>query len=158
MTQPHHKIITLSPEPMFKFAEFSAMTALSSLEKLFPAFKRLIARDGLNNWSFCFAIAFAYTAIKEQPDPLSDYEFDEFRKAVQQFIPQWQPDGVNGFNNLHGFMNMEDDISYQSSLGMWVLWNLAGNRPTQDDELQAAIVLGGFIVRIVAEWLSAACY
>ena len=148
---------SLSPESVFKHGEFIAMTALSSLEERLPAFKRLIARDGLDNWAFCSAIAFAYTAIREQPDSLSDDEFDRFRMAVQRFIPQWQPDGVDGFNNLHGFMDMGGDIAYQSSLGMWILWNLAGNRPTEDDEIQTASVLGGFIVAHVAEWWTMAC-
>ena len=142
----------LSPASMFKHAETITTTSLTSLEHSLPAFKRLIARDGLDNWSYCFSIAFAYTVVREQPDTLSDDDFDNFRESVQQFIPQWQPDGVDGFNNLHEFIEMGDDIPYQHSLGMWVLWNLAGNRPTQPDEIQVAVVLGGFIVEHVGEW------
>ena len=76
-----------------------------------------------------------------------------FRESVERFIPQWQPDGINGFNNLQGFIDLGADIPYEHSLGMWVLWNLAGNRPTQTDEIQEAVVLGNFIVAHVGEWL-----
>ncbi len=145
-------MMDITPESMFRHGELIAMTALGSLQKRFPAFRRLIARDGLDNWTFCFTTAFAYTAIREQPARLSDRESDDFRLAVQSFIPQWKPDGVGSFNNLNGFIDMSDEIPYHVALGMWVLWNLAGNRPTQDDEIQLAGVLGSFINANVSAW------
>ncbi len=142
----------ISPASLFKHAEFIAMMSLTSLEERLPAFRRLTARDGLDNWSFCFAIAFAYTATRYAPEELSDQEFETFREAVQRFIPTWRPDGVEGFNNLHGLIQMGRGVPYQASLGMWVLWNLAGNRPTQQDEIQLAGVLGALIETHVGEW------
>ena len=146
------QMMDITPESIFKYGELIAMTALSSLKDRLPAFQRLIARDGLDNWAFCFTTAFAYTAIREQPAELSDQEFDDCCLAVHRFTPQWQPDGVGLFNNLNDFMDMSHDIPCHAALGMWVLWNLAGIRPTQDDEIQLAGVLGSFIETNVTEW------
>ena len=81
---------------------------------------------------------------------------EEFNHALTDSIDKWHPRGHEAFQNMTSFVDryMNEGIAPDLALGMWVIWNLKGSTPTEE-ELGIASVLGTFLFLQAKETVSA---
>jgi len=109
------------------------------------------------DWNFLFTIAAVGACIFNMPKHTFEEDSGaEFTQALIDSINEWHPRGHEAFQDMRSFVDryMNEGIAPDLALGMWVIWNLKGSTPTEE-ELGIASVIGKFLFLQAKETVSA---
>ena len=142
-------------------AKLYAISVRESLGAKFPSSLSV----GFEQWQWVFTIASVFLAASR----LANLEVGEKRESavmsiVCRDLNEWKPDGLAGFDDCKGLFESEYDSlaasGYEArflatdSLGIWIVWNLFGHRPTSDEECQMVRAAGLLEIKTFFDWWS----
>jgi hypothetical protein len=142
-------------DKIVSICETMAISSAKLLCERYPILNNLIPSD--QDWNFLVTIAAVGACILNMPKPAFEEDSgEEFNHALTDSIDEWHPRGHEAFQNMTSFVDryMNEGIAPDLALGMWVIWNLKGSTPTEE-ELGIASVLGTFLFLQAKETVSA---
>lgn len=83
---------------------------------------------------------------------VSDTKHKELLIELAEFDKQ----SVEALNNFTVFIknNENESIDLKAGVGFWVLWNIKGSQPTQDESRELAPAIGAYLHKIISDLVS----
>jgi hypothetical protein len=118
------------------------------------------------HWDFIVSVAGVFVAATR----LNDLRLDNKRKeilmdVVTKELNTWDPDGIRAFGDCKQLFEMEYDrlstiSEYQKdnhllasdALGIWIVWNVFGRQPQNDEEVELVRVIGSAVTHAFFGW------
>lgn len=130
-----------------------AVEAITPLSEKFQ-FLETIDRE---HWDFILTIAgvFLATTGLEQIG-LTDKQKQPLLDEIAQCVDEWQRDGLRAFEDCKALFEKEFDFLTaqrhpqrfigSDALGLWIVWNVLGHQPENEEELQFVRTVGVMVV------------
>lgn len=140
-------------QPVFvKSINIAAITALVPFIDKYPVLKELLnkSKNPSSDWDFFMTVA--GVGCYFLTNKISETKHKEILTELAGFNRQ----GIEALNNFTEFIqkNKNEDIDLNSSVGFWVLWNIKGNPPTQEEARELAPAIGVYIQKIISNLTS----
>jgi len=135
-----------------KSINIAVVTALVPFIDKYPVLKKLLnkSKNPSSDWDFYMTVAgvgsyFLINKVSETKHKKLLIELAEFDKQ-----------GVEALNNFTVFIenNKNEGIDLKASVGFWVLWNIKGIQPTQDESRELAPAIGAYLHKIISDLVS----
>lgn len=130
-----------------------AISSLTSFLDSFPSLNQIIKKYRTDDWDFFMTVAGVSIALQTNKYKPSDKDIHQFALGLKKYFPKWNSQAATAFDDLIKFVkkNGADGIDSVTATGLWVLWNLKRELPT-DDEMSLAPIIGRFWVDNLSDW------
>jgi hypothetical protein len=127
-------------------AKIAANSGLVPLLDRIPTVDLMARTKGSNHWDFFATIAAVGAGMLYGYASIPDEDVPAVEQALRQALSAWDEQGYEAYLNFAGFVacNVDAQVATPVAIGAWVLWNLKGAQPT-DEEMTAAPAIGGFL-------------
>ena len=126
----------------------------------------IIEKVNSKHWDFVLTIAGVFVAISQlNHENISKKEKDNILDIITKSVLEIYPDGVDACEDCRKFVDRTYDglvtkteykenpeYLFSDSLGGWIVWNLFGHSPSDEEEGKLTRVLGGFLVHSFISW------
>lgn len=125
----------------------AAIGALKTFTDRYPILLNILnkSKHSTNDWDFFMTAAGTgmYLLINE----VSDKEYKDITNQLKKINEQL----VEAVNNLFSYIETRknSDIQIQTLIGFWVLWNILGDPPTQEECKELASAIGVYLYNII---------
>lgn len=138
-----------------------AVALYSSASKIFKSIESLESQD-MKWWDFLLTVGEIFTAVSQlNHEPLTEQDRDQLREIIADDLDKWNPRSLTALEDCTSFVdrtigNREGETNaFSDAVGAWVVWNLFGNLPSDDEGRQLIRVLGLACVTIfIKYWTS----
>lgn len=118
------------------------------------------------HWDFVLTNAGIFVAVSQlNHEDIPEQDRDALLDSVTNVAIEIYPDSIDACDNCRNFVNRTYDgltkekeyqdnpqFLFSDSLGGWVVWNLFGHAPSNEDERRLIRVLGTFLVHSFISW------
>jgi hypothetical protein len=118
------------------------------------------------HWDFVLTIAGIFVAVSQlNHENISDQDKDEILNSVTKAAIEIYPDSIDVCEDCRNFVDRTYDglakakeyrdnpqFLFSDCIGSWVVWNLFGHSPSNEDEKNLIRILGGFLVHSFISW------
>jgi len=118
------------------------------------------------HWEFVLAIAGIFVAVSQlNHENIPEQNKDAILDTVTTAAIEIYPDSIEACEDCRNFVDRTYDglfkdkeckdnpkFLFSDSLGSWVVWNLFGYVPSNEDERNLIRILGGFLVDSFISW------
>jgi hypothetical protein len=122
------------------------ISALGSQKIVLNKFPQLRDAKGINNWDLFCTVSATYAAFSRCGTFIKNKKLiSKLDNIVLGKLNDFDPNGEGAFNNLEDFLikilkenpNKITPEFIEASAGTWLLWNLTGKEPIEDEQLIA---------------------
>ena len=147
-------------ESLVKAAHIGAGGMFTALLDHSPFLRKVDIEHGV----FILTVAGVFIAASRLNNlSLSDDRIDGIMEVVSEHLNQWDPDGIQAFEDCKGLFESEFDRLTQAghdepsfvasdSLGIWIVLNVLERRPQTDKELKLIRVAGAMVTTAFFAW------
>lgn len=130
-----------------------AISSLTSFLTNFSSIEQIMKKCTTEDWDFFMTVAGIGIALQTNKYKPSDKEVDQFAVGLKEYLPKWNSQGAAAFDDLLKFTqrNITNGVDSIVAAGLWVLWNLKQEQPT-DDEMSLAPIIGHYWVNNLSDW------
>lgn len=126
----------------------------------------IVAKIKPEHWDFVLTIGGIFVAVSQlNHENIPEQEKDAILDTVTNAATQIYPDSIDACEDCRKFIDrtydgLAEGIEYKNNpqllfvdcLGVWVVWNLLGHDPSNDDEGKLIRILGGLLVQSFISW------
>ena len=117
---------------LISMARISATSSLTAFFNEFSSLKDLI-KDSKNtkDWYFYMTVGGVASGISLIHPKLSQKDFNEFTKWIDESLSKWDVDGHRALLDLSRFVQktVSENITPSTAVGLWVIWNIKTQQP-----------------------------
>ncbi len=120
----------------------------------YPDFKKLIIYEkGTESWEFFMTIGGIHAALHDEDQYWFLNHLICFEDCMEHSMSKWHPLANDAFRDLNNYIQKykKKDIQYETVLGSWVMLNLKGTDPNEE-ETKIANIIGDILVDSVLNW------
>jgi len=132
-----------------KSINIAVITALVPFIDKYPILKKLLnkSENPSSDWDFYMTVAGVGSYFLT--NKVSEIKHKELLIELAELDKQ----GVEALNNFTVFIenNKNEGIDLKASIGFWVLWNIKGSQPTQDESRELAPAIGAYLQKIISD-------
>lgn len=130
-----------------------AISSLTPFLNRFSNLEQIIRARGTDDWDFFMTVAGVGIALQTIGSKPPEKDFHQFAIGLQEHFPKWDHNAAAAFDNLTKFTqkNVSGGVDPITATGLWVLWNVKQDSPT-DDEISLAPVIGRFLAENLKGW------
>jgi len=138
---------------LIAMANTVAISSLTPFLDKFSNLEQIIKARGIGDWDFFMTVAGVAIASQTISSKQPEKDFHQFAVGLQEHFPKWDRNAAAAFNDLTKFTqkNASGGIDSITAAGLWVLWNIKRESPT-DDEISMAPVIGRFLAENLKGW------
>jgi len=132
----------------------TSISVLTTLIDKYPVLKIIInnskSKRPMDDWDFFMTAAGSGLVLMSSESFLGEHDVVKNRATeINKDIPRAIDDFIS-------FMNKEErsDDMVAPTIGLWVLWNLKQEKPSYDEMKELTLVIGNFLLKIIADWRS----
>jgi len=125
-----------------------------------------IAKIKPEHWDFVLTIGGIFVAVSQlNHENIPAQEKDALLDTVTNAATEIYPDSIDACEDCRKFIDRTYDglaegkeyknnpqFLFADSLGAWVVWNLLGHAPSNDDERKLIRILGGLLIHSFISW------
>jgi hypothetical protein len=131
-----------------------AISSLTSFLDKFPALGSICkvrGAAGPQDWDFFMTVAGVGFALQTLGSRPSEKDLRHFTEGLQEHSPKWNAHAAAAFDDLTRFTqrNVSGEMDSLTAIGLWVLWNVKRENPTQE-EMPLAPAIGRFLAANLA--------
>jgi hypothetical protein len=116
------------------------------------------------HWDFVLTVAGVFlAATRLQNLQLNDHRKQELMDVVARALARWSPNnGIRGFQDCKAMFGRTFDalaeiqhdprFTASDSIGTWIVWNLLGRPPEDEEERKLVRTLGVSVVHSFSSW------
>lgn len=138
--------------PFVKSINTIVITALVPFIDKYPVLKELLnsSKNPSSDWDFYMTVAGVGSYLLTNKDSGTKH------KEILIELAEFDKQGVEALNNFTMFIenNKNKGIDLKASVGFWVLWNIKGSQPTQDESRELAPAIGVYLYKIISDLVS----
>ena len=140
-------------QPVFvKRVNIAVITALVPFTDKYPVLKELLnkSKNPSSDWDFYMTVAGVGSYL------LTNKVSDTKHKDLLTELVEIDKQSVVALNNFTMFVknNKNGSIDLKASVGFWVLWNIKGEQPTQEESQELAPAIGAYLYKIISDLVS----
>lgn len=130
-----------------KYLNTLIITSLVPFLDKYPELKDIIntGQNSVSNWDFSMTVAGAglYLTVNEGVDD------NEIRNQLAEIDKQMP----TALDNFCGFINnnKNDKLNIEAVIGFWVLWNIKGQTPTENESKNLAPAIGRYLSKLISD-------
>jgi len=130
-----------------KYLNTLVITSLVPFLDKYPELKDILnaSQNSASNWDFFMTVAGAglYLTANEKVDD------NEIRNQLAEIDKQMP----TALGNFYCFIknNKSDKLSIESVIGFWVLWNIKGQTPTENESKNLAPAIGRYLSKLISD-------
>lgn len=142
-------------ERLLQLSSILSIGSTTSVLNKFPAVEAIFRSPGFSvkgHWDFFLTCAGIGTGLylfgEQRPSDVRP-----FATVLLKHLAKWDQQAVPAIEDFQKFVirNMSAGFDFPTSVGCWVVWNIKGATPSQE-ELSAAPVIGGLVVSGLRDW------
>jgi hypothetical protein len=141
----HH----MTDDELINGIHLAVVGATAAFLQKYPVLRRILSKSQRpkNDWDFYMTVA--GLGVYYLRHKVSPHRHSALMAAISQFDRQ-MPEGLS---NLYGYFASHTDANIDSRIkvGFWVLWNIAGEPPTQEESRDLAPAIGVYLDRVVTD-------
>ncbi len=151
-----------SGEKLPSAAKVLAVSSYVTFSNNYPIVRRIKPE----RWDFVLTVGGIFMAASQlNHENISEDDEDALLDRITNAAVKIYPDSVDACDDCRGFVDraydgLAKEAEYRSNpqylfsdcLGGWVVWNLFGHAPSNEDERQLVRELGGFLVHSFVSW------
>ncbi len=141
-------------DSLINLAKNVSKSSLAGFIDNYPTIKNLIKneKDG-DSWNFFMTIAGIHAAfLHVNQDWILNY-MEYFEDCIENSMWEWHPRASGALTDLNNYIQncKRKDVQYETVLGSWVMLNLKGTDPNEE-ETKIANIIGDILVDSVLNW------
>jgi hypothetical protein len=141
---------------LLTLAKIVATTFSKSVPNAFPAIDRLCRRPGFRlkgQWDFFVTVAGLAMGLASYSERHSRSEVTAFAAELVRQAGLWDHQAAPAIADFQQFVNrnVAEGFDAATSIGLWVVWNIAGQTP-DDASIAAAPAIGSLVIDSFREW------
>ena len=143
---------------LLTLAKIVATTSAASVPNAFPAIDRLCRRPGFSlegQWDFFVTVAGLAMGLASYSERHSRAEVTAFAAQLLRQAGLWEHQAAPAIAiaDFQQFVNrnVAEGLDAATSIGLWVVWNIAGQTP-DDASIAAAPAIGSLVINSFREW------
>lgn len=141
-------------DSLINLAKNVSKSSLAGFIDNYPNIKKLINNEkGSESWDFFMTIAGIHAAfLHVNQDWILNY-IKVFEDCLENSMLKWHPDANDAYTDLNNYIqkSKKKDIQYETVLGSWIMLNLKGTDPNEE-ETKIANIIGDILVDSVLDW------
>ena len=141
-------------DSLINLAKMVGKSSLTSFIDNYPNIKKLIKNEkGSESWDFFMTIAGIHAAfLHVNQDWILNY-LEYFEDCIENSMWEWHPRASGALTDLNNYIQKftKKDVQYETVLGSWVMLNLKGTDPNEE-ETKIANIIGDILVDSVLDW------
>ena len=153
-------------DPLQKQAEClvpaASINATSMLVPMLDRFPFLREAD-VEHWDFTMTVAGVFMGASMLSSMrISDAREEGLMETVAEYLVNWNPDGIRGFEDCKRLYETEYDrlaatghdprFLASDAIGKWIVWNVLGRAPQSDDECMLVRTTGTMVTHAFFDW------
>ena len=143
-------------------AQILAVTSYRNVLSNYP----IVGKIKPGHWDFVLTIGGIFVAVSQlNHENIPEQEKDALLDTVTNAATEIYPDSIDACEDCRKFIDRTYDglaegkeyknnpqFLFADSLGAWVVWNLLGHAPSNDDERKLIRILGGLLIHSFISW------
>ena len=148
-----------------KLPDAAKTLAVSSYTQFLDKYP-IIEKINPGHWDFVLTIAGIFVGVSQlNHEKIPEQNKDALLDTVTTAAIEIYPDSIEACEDCGNFVDRTYDglakekeykdnpkFLFSDSLGSWVVWNLFGHVPSNEDERNLVRILGGFLVHSFTSW------